>query len=77
MPNAYAGSILFKDEITIYKIPALDVISNDSQIKELRVRFIKIPFKPLSNNNEEEIVVSLSISKIKIILSNSFLITAA
>ena len=44
MPNV--GNILFKDRITIYKIPALDVILSDSQIIELRVRFIRVPFKP-------------------------------
>ena len=44
---ANAGNILFKDRITIYKIPSLDVISSNSQIIELRVRFIRVPFKPL------------------------------
>ena len=31
MPNA--GNILFKDRITIYKIPALDVISSNSNYR--------------------------------------------
>ena len=71
------GISFLKMKLQFIKFPLLTSFQMTLKLKSYRVRFIKIPFKPLSKNNEEEIVVSLSISKIKIILSNSFLITAA